>query len=88
MNGSSSREQVFVLAAALERHPGRVLWEVDDWIFHDVPDIDANAHLPADLYRRNVRGIAGYLFSGAMARKSAWILARSIPPLETDTWRG
>ena len=63
MNGSSSREQVFVLAAALERHPGRVLWEVDDWIFHDVPDIDANAHLPADLYRRNVRGIAGYLLS-------------------------
>ena len=42
LNGSSSREQAFVLAAALERHPKRVLWEVDDWIFHDAPDIDSN----------------------------------------------
>ncbi len=82
LNGSSSREQAFVLAAALDRHPGRVIWEVDDWIFHDVPDIDSNIYLPADLYRRNARGIGGYLFSGAMARESAWILARSIPPLE------
>ena len=82
LNGSSSREQVFVLAAALERHPGRVLWEVDDWIFHDVPDIDSNVYLPADLYRGNARGIAGYLLSGRMARESAWIMARSIPPLE------
>jgi hypothetical protein len=82
LNGSSSREQVFVLAAALERHPGRVLWEVDDWIFHDVPDIDSNVYLPADLYRGNARGVAGYLLSGRMARESAWIMARSIPPLQ------
>jgi hypothetical protein len=82
LNGSNSEEQTFVLAAALKRHPKRVLWEVDDWIFHDAPDIDANIYLPADLYRRNVRGFAGYLFSGAMARESAWMLARSIPPLE------
>ena len=41
LNGSNSREQVFVLAAALDRHPGRVIWEVDDWIFHDAPDIDS-----------------------------------------------
>ena len=53
-----------MLAAALERHPKRVIWEVDDWIFHDAPDIDSNIHLPADLYRRNARGVAGYLFSG------------------------
>ena len=39
-------------------------------------------YLPADLYRRNARGIASYLFSGAMARESLWILARSIPPLQ------
>ncbi len=78
MNGSNSREQVFVLAAALERHPRRVIWEVDDWIFHDAPDVDSNAHLPADLYRQNARGVAGYLFSGRMARESAWIMARSI----------
>lgn len=69
MNGSNSREQVFVLAAALERHPRRVIWEVDDWIFHDAPDIDSNLYLPADLYRQNARGIAGYLLSGRMARK-------------------
>ena len=82
LNGSSSREQAFVLAAALERRPKRVLWEVDDWIFHDAPDIDSNIHLPADLYRRNPRGVVGYLLSGRMARESAWIMARSIPPLE------
>jgi hypothetical protein len=82
MSGSSSREQVFVLAAALVRQPKRIIWEVDDWIFHDAPEIDADTNLPADLYRGNVRGIAGYLFSGAMARESAWIMARSIPQLE------
>ena len=76
LNGSNSREQVFVLAAALDRHPRRVIWEVDDWIFHDAPDIDSNVHLPADLYRRNARGLAGYLLSGSMARESAWIMAR------------
>jgi hypothetical protein len=82
MNGSSSREQVFVLAAALAWKPKRVIWEVDDWIFHDAPDIDANAHLPADLYRGNAKGLASYLLSGAMAREALWIAARSIPPLE------
>ena len=82
LNGSNSREQVFVLAAALERHPGRVLWEVDDWIFHDAPDVDSNGYIPADLYRRNAKGVAGYLLSGRMARESVWIMARSIPPLE------
>jgi hypothetical protein len=82
LNGSNSREQVFVLAAALERHPGRVLWELDDWIFHDAPDIDSNSYIAADLYRRNARGVAGYLLSGRMARESVWIMARSIPPLE------
>jgi hypothetical protein len=68
-----------VLAAALDRHPGRVIWEVDDWIFHDAPDIDSNVYLPADLYRLNAKGIAGYLLSGSMARESAWIVARSVP---------
>src|SRR3982075_152614 len=82
MTGSSSKEQSFVLAAALERHPKRVIWQLDDWIFSDAPDTDSNVYLPADLYRRNLRGIAGYLLSGAMARESAWMLARSIPPLQ------
>jgi hypothetical protein len=82
MTGSNSHEQSFVLAAALERHPRRVIWQADDWIFRDAPDIDSDIYLPADLYRRNTKGIAGYLFSGAMARESLWVLARSIPPLE------
>src|SRR3984957_18654429 len=82
LNGSTSVEQNFVLAAALERHPKRVLWEMDDWIFRDGPDIDSNVYVPADLYRRNARGFASYLFSGSMARESVWILARSIPLIE------
>ena len=82
MTGSNSHEQSFVIAAALDRHPRRVIWQVDDWIFRDAPEIDADIYLPADLYRRNAKGVAGYLFSGAMARESAWILARSIPPIE------
>jgi hypothetical protein len=82
MTGSNSKEQSFVLAAALERHPRRVIWQMDDWIFRDAPDIDKDIYLPADLYRRNAKGLAGYLFSGAMARESAWLLARSIPPLQ------
>jgi hypothetical protein len=81
MTGSSSREQVFVLDAALARRPKLVIWEIDDWIFHDAPEIDADTNLPADLYRGNAKGIASYLFDGAMARESLWIAARSIPPL-------
>src|SRR3984957_20960133 len=82
MIGSSSREQAFVLAAALARRPKRVIWEVDDWIFHDTPEIDADANLPADLYRGNAKGIASYLLSGAMAREALWLAGRPIPPLE------
>ena len=82
MTGSNSHEQTFVLAAAMARHPSRVIWQMDDWIFRNAPDIDRDIYLPADLYRRNARGIAGYLFSGAMARESLWILARSVPPLQ------
>ncbi|HET7886833.1 MAG TPA: hypothetical protein VFL62_11450 [Bradyrhizobium sp.] len=82
MTGSSSREQVFVLAAAMARKPNRVIWEIDDWIFHDAPEIDADANLPADLYRGNIKGFAAYLFDGAMAKEAAWIAARSVPRLE------
>jgi hypothetical protein len=82
MTGSSSREQAFVLEAAMAYHPKRVIWQVDDWIFHDTPEIDADVNLPADLYRGNAKGIASYLFSGAMAKESLWIAARSALPLE------
>src|SRR3954470_4159830 len=87
MTGSNSVEQSFVLAQALERHPRRVVWEVDDWIFRDAPDIDSDIYLPANLYRRNVKGIAEYLFSGGMARESLWLVARSIAPLQPLTSR-
>src|SRR5712675_3062283 len=87
MTGSNSREQSFVLAAALERRPRRVIWQMDDWIFRDAPEIDQDVYLPADLYRRNAKGIAEYLFSGAMARESLWIVARSIRPLQKTVAR-
>ncbi len=82
MTGSDSREQSLVLAAALERHPRRVIWQVDDWIFRDAATAGPDIYLPSDLFLRNARGIAGYLLSGAMARESALLLARSIPPLQ------
>jgi len=87
MSGSNSHEQSFVLAAALDRRPKRVIWQIDDWIFRDAPDIDHDVFLPVDLYRRNAKGVAGYLLSGAMARESLWILARSIRLLEPVTAR-
>ena len=87
MTGSNSREQSFVLATAMERHPRRVIWQLDDWIFIDAPDIDADIFIPAGLYRRSVIGLAGYLFSGMMARESLWILARSLPPLRSAVAR-
>jgi hypothetical protein len=82
MTGSSSREQSFVLDAAMARGPKRVVWQLDDWIFRDTPEIDSDVYLPSGLYRRSAAGLAGYLFSGQMARESLWILARSLPPLK------
>jgi hypothetical protein len=87
MTGSSSREQSFVLDAALARRPKRVVWQLDDWIFRDTPEIEADIFLPSGLYRRSAAGLAGYLFSGQMARESLWILARSLPPLESAVAR-
>jgi hypothetical protein len=58
-----------------------VIWEVDDWIFCDAPAIDSDIYLPADLYRRNASGVAGYLFNAGVAREALWTLVRSIPQL-------
>jgi hypothetical protein len=82
MTGSNSREQSFVLDAAMARRPKRVVWQLDDWIFRDTPEIDSDIFLPSGLYRRSAAGLAGYLFSGQIARESLWILARSLPQLE------
>lgn len=87
MTGSSSREQSFVLDAAMARRPKRVIWQLDDWIFRDTPEIESDIFLPSGLYRRSAAGLAGYLFSGQMARESLWILARSLPPLEPTVAR-
>src|SRR5258707_15452751 len=60
VTGSNSVEQSFVIAAALERHPKRVIWQMDDWLFRDSPDIDADVYLPAGIYRGNAKVIAAY----------------------------
>src|SRR5260370_8504356 len=53
MTGSTSHEQSFVLAAALERHPKRLIWQVDDWIFRDPREPALSIHLPTHLYPRH-----------------------------------
>ena len=83
MSGGSSVEQAFVLDAAMRRHPRRVIWEMDDWIFFDGPGVDANIYLPADLYRMNAKGVMGYLLSLETARESFWILLRLLKGVET-----
>ena len=64
MTGSNSKEQSFVLAAALARRPKRVVWQMDDWIFREAPDVDSDVYLPVDLYRRNARA-SRVIFSAA-----------------------
>ncbi len=81
--GSTSAEQAFMLAAALRRHPKLVIWEMDEWIFRDAPNPDSEAYMPADLYRMNAKGIAGYLFGLDTTRESLWALLRLFKPLET-----
>ena len=80
MQGSNSHEQVFVLEHALsERHPKRVIWEMDDWIFCDAPEIPSDIYLPSGLYRREPKALAGYLFGGEMARESILMVLRAVP---------
>ena len=77
MNGSSSREQSFVLSAALKRRPSNVLWQMDDWIFRRSKRVDDDRFLPVDLYRMNPEGFAEYLLSGSMAREGLSAILRS-----------
>lgn len=81
MSGSSSREQNFVLNTALTRHPQKVLWEMDDLMFVDAPEVDALPYFPADLYRKNLKGIAGYLFNLETSREAWWSILRAWKPL-------
>jgi hypothetical protein len=87
MTGSNSRQQGFVLEHAIARGARRVLWEMDDWLFVDAPDIDADPYLSADLYRGTAKGIATYLFSAAMAKETLFAALRSIPPLREPLTR-
>ncbi|MBH5391667.1 hypothetical protein [Bradyrhizobium diversitatis] len=87
MTGSNSRQQAFVLAQAIDRGARRVIWEMDDFIFVDAADIEADPYLSVDLYRGTAKGIASYLFSAAMAKESLFVLARSMPPLRDPLTR-
>ena len=81
MSGAASREQNFVLGVALTRHPRNVLWELNDMTFGDSPDIDALPYFPADLYRKNLKGIASYLFNLETSREAVWSILKSWKPL-------
>jgi len=87
MTGSNSRQQSFVLEQAIARGAKRVIWAMDDFIFVDAADIEADPYLSVDLYRRTAKGIASYLFSAAMAKESLFALLRSIPPLQAPLTR-
>src|SRR4051794_1380600 len=52
LSGPTSKEQSFVLAAALRKKPRLVIWQMDDWIFRDASDLDM--YVPTDYYRRNL----------------------------------
>jgi hypothetical protein len=82
MTGSNSRQQTFVLEQAIDRGARRVIWAMDDFIFVDAADIEADPFLSVDLYRRTTKGIASYLFNAAMAKESLFAMLRSIPPLQ------
>lgn len=87
MTGSNSRQQGFVLEQAIDRGARRVIWAMDDFIFVDAADIEADPYLSVDLYRRTAKGIAAYLFSAAMAKESLFALLRSVPPLQAPLAR-
>ncbi|SCB55800.1 hypothetical protein GA0061098_10552 [Bradyrhizobium shewense] len=82
MTGSNSRQQGFVLEQAIDRGARRVIWAMDDFIFVDAADIEADPYLSVDLYHGTAKGIASYLFSAAMAKESLFALLRSVPPLQ------
>jgi len=45
---------------------------MDDYMFRDSDDVDA--HLRSDLYKRTLKGFAGYLLDLETARESLWIV--------------
>ncbi|RXT37953.1 hypothetical protein [Bradyrhizobium betae] len=91
--GMTSPEQRFVLETAIStRHPKRVIWMMDDFAFRSAEDVDTLDYLPADLYRLNPKGVAGYLLDLTMLRDSLGIAARRFQDLDMTmtqlTWIG
>jgi len=82
MSGSDSVEQRFVLDVAMARRPALVFWELDDRTFFESPAIDENKFIRPDLYRRNLRGIIGYLLDLDITRESFFIALSAIKPFK------
>lgn len=80
ISGGTSKEQNVVLTAALTRHPKRIVWQMDDYMFRNSGDVDA--YMPADLYQMNLKGLAEYLLNLRTARESLWMVLRSLKPLQ------
>ena len=69
MPGSNSREQGFVLAAALERDPKRIIWRSTTGS-STTPRRSIRIAIFRPTSTAETPGDRGYLFSGAMARES------------------
>jgi hypothetical protein len=74
ISGGTSKEERLIISAALQRHPKRIIWQMDDWMFRDSADVDK--YLAADLYLMNPKGVADYLFGLKTSREAIWILLR------------
>jgi len=72
ISGGTSKEQFVALSAAIRKKPQRVVWQMDDYMFRDSGDVDT--YLRSDLYKRNLKGLTGYLFNLETGRESLWIV--------------
>src|SRR4051812_27137553 len=84
MNGSRLPEQAAIVRVALQSHPAtrRVLWGLDQYVFH-VPDDIAipDNEFPHYLYRGLSRAVVeNYLFSWDAVKQSFAALRRGEPP--------
>ncbi len=87
MTGSNSRQQGFVLEQAIQHGARRVIWAMDDFIFVDAADIEADPFFSVDLYRRTAKGVASYLFSAVTTKESLFALLCAVPPLREPLTR-
>jgi hypothetical protein len=85
LSGGTSKEQFEILSAAIRKRPQRIIWQMDDYMFRDSEDVDA--YLRSDLYKRNAKGFAGYLFSLETARESLWLVLELWKPTQRLSFR-